>query len=265
MDTSGIAAWTAPTMTRRGRRGNASTNHWRPAASTVFERPRARASAAAARSIASASGSPVEPVMRAGVVDHDRVGRAAHPAPACAAPNSGGGASAGRRVMTALPGSWAAANAAGGHERLDEHVDGAAAREAHVPRLLVADAVADHALRCRPRGPSRPPRTRRPPRSRRSRSPRGGRRPPRAARHPPAAGRCRTSAPRRPGRWASPPRSRRRARAAAPSSGPPSGRRAVAGSGQRSEAPARSPASDARVTARASREARSWPGRNTSR
>ena len=71
----------------------------------------------------------------------------------------------------------------------DQHVDRAAAREPDVPRLLVADPVADDALAGRPCGPPRSPRPRRPRRSRRRRSPRSGRRRSRAGRRPRAAAR----------------------------------------------------------------------------
>ena len=75
----------------------------------------------------------------------------------------------------------------------DQHVDRAAAREPDVPRLLVADPVADDALAAVPCGRPRSPRPRRPRRSRRTRSPRSGRRRSRAGRRPRAAAPSRTS------------------------------------------------------------------------
>ena len=80
-----------------------------------------------------------------------RIGAAGgSPSPGGDAPNSAGGASAGSGVTAATERPARPERARGGrghggrHDRLDEDVDRAAAGEADVPGLLVADPVADH-------------------------------------------------------------------------------------------------------------------------
>ena len=109
---------TAPTITSRGRTGKASTNSWRPASSTVRERPRASAACAAATSSASRRIVAERcPSVRAVVARRSAPARAAHRRPGVCGPNSAGGESAGSGVTTApcpLAGPVAAATAAAG-------------------------------------------------------------------------------------------------------------------------------------------------------
>ncbi len=153
MATSGMATWTAPTMTSRGRRGNASMNHDRPSSSTVRDRPRSRASAARPPARRPRPHRPVVPSKPPSAPSDQGLPRGSRPPPAGAARTPGPGESAGRGVMTATPGSRAADSDRVGYHGLHQHVDGAATGEAHIPRLLVADAIPDDprvARRARP-------------------------------------------------------------------------------------------------------------------
>ena len=132
-----------------GRTGKTSMNSERPSISVVRDRPRRSASVAAldelgvrlGRARASRSGS------RRRVTTSSASGGA--PTPGSCGPNVAGGESPGSGVMTAEP--WPPrpdrAASRGDHgrrrDRLHEHVDRAAAGETDVPRLLVADPVAD--------------------------------------------------------------------------------------------------------------------------
>ena len=142
---------TAPTTTRRGRTGYASMNSWRPDTSIVRDTPCARASRAASTRAASAAASPSEPSSSPSSWT-TRTSAGSAPVPGGWAPNDAGGASAGSGVTIARPSprpsrvSLAAVTATSGTRGRDQHVDGPAAGEPHVPRLLVADPVADDAL-----------------------------------------------------------------------------------------------------------------------
>ena len=106
----------------------------------------ASASAAAAASAASAAGVPRVPSSRPSAWTTIGVGGRRPVARLVRGRTPRGGASAGRTVATArLPRSRARGDVPRRrHAGLDEHVDRAAAGEADVPRLLVADPVADH-------------------------------------------------------------------------------------------------------------------------
>ena len=144
---------------------------------------------------------------------------------------------------------------------LHQHIDRAAAGQAHVPRLLVADAVADDARAPGRGGPPRSPRTPRPPRSRRSRS-------------RPAARRRRPSSTAPSGRGAEPnvrtttarprldvlglPRPQRLEQLPHGDGPDPAPRAAGAGRGAQ---PGRGPPAAARPASAARQAARGWPGR----
>ena len=124
-------------------------NSDRPPSSTVRDMPRCRAlGAPARRAAASRSASPSVPSSRPSSWTTS-VGSGGAPAPGSCWPNSAGGESAGSGVTTAAPCPPAPERLdRGGHRgrrhgRLDQHVDRAAAGQPDVPRLLVADPVAD--------------------------------------------------------------------------------------------------------------------------
>ena len=126
-------------------------NSERPPSSTVRDMPRRSASTAASTSSASSAASPSVPSSRPSSWTTSAALRWRARRQARAAPNSAGGASAGSGVTTAAPcppapsDATAAATVSAGTAGSHQHVDRAAAGEPDVPRLLVADAVADDA------------------------------------------------------------------------------------------------------------------------
>ena len=162
----------APTMTSRGRTGNASMNSDRPPSSTVRDSAAPERLAGRGRQLVVerwVAERAVEPV----VVERQRRLRRRAVARSGARRTRAGGASAGSGVMTAMPWPPAWQLAAPpraprrGSRGCDEDVDRAAAGEPDVPRLLVADPVANHAGVPGLAAPARSPPPRRPRRSRR--------------------------------------------------------------------------------------------------
>ncbi len=123
-------------------------NSERPASSTVRDVPRLSASSAASRHGGVELGRPEGPGHRPVLVDHDRDLPALRSRPGLVRPERR------RRGIRRERGHHGDAvvgqRGIGGdgdrvrHDRLDQDVDRAAAGEADVPGLLVADAVADH-------------------------------------------------------------------------------------------------------------------------
>ena len=145
MRTSGMATCTAPTTTRRDGAGRPRRSRPRRPSSTVREVPASRRPARPLRRAPRrAVGSPRRAVEHAVLGHGQRLGSGGLPSPGGCGPKAGPGESAGSGVMTAMPSRPAAALMAHGRDvRLHEDVDRAAAGEADVPGLLVADAVAD--------------------------------------------------------------------------------------------------------------------------
>ena len=100
--TSERATSTPPTTTRRGRTGKTSMNSERPPSSTVRDRPRLSAVAAASTRAASSSGEPSVPVRTPSSVTISPASGGA-PSPGWCGPNSPGGESTGSGVTTAEP------------------------------------------------------------------------------------------------------------------------------------------------------------------
>ena len=130
--TSATAMCTPPKITRRGWRGNTSRNTLTGpavASSETVALP-SRPSATSAASRTCALGQVAETPVRPSVLEDAELTHR-HRGPS-------------RTVATTSPpGPRAAARTSGAHARLDEHLDGPAAREPHLPSALVAHAERD--------------------------------------------------------------------------------------------------------------------------